>query len=251
MKVLACYSIKGGVGKTASAVNLAYLAAASGKRTLLCDLDPQGASSFYFRVQAAKRFALKDLFSKRIRLLKSIRGSDYRRLDILPANLAYRNFDIMLKAMKKSRSRLERLLEPLAADYDLIVLDCPPNITLLSENVFQAADRVLIPVIPTTLSERTLEQLYAFFDDKGLPERKLLPFFSLVEYRKNLHAETMERLRKNYGQLLLTEIPFATEIEKMGLRRKPVGAFAPGSGGAKAYGKLWRELKKKLKNKSD
>jgi chromosome partitioning protein len=249
MKILACYSIKGGVGKTASAVNIAYHAALSGQRTLLCDLDSQGASSFYFRVRPAKKFVFKELFSKKLRLLKNIRGSDYRRLDILPANLAFRNFDIMLHEMKKSRSRLQKLLKPLESEYDLIVLDCPPNITLLSENVFEAADRILIPVIPTTLSERTLEQLYSFFDDNGLNVRKLMPFFSLVEYRKRLHGETIERVRKDYRRTLTSEIPYATEIEKMGLRRKPVGTFAPSSGGAHAYERLWKEVKRKLKLK--
>src|SRR4029077_10459355 len=111
---------------------------------------------------------------------------------VLPSNLAYRKFDLLLDRMKKRRSQLRRLLEPLEEDYDRIILDCPPNITLLSENVFHASDGILVPVIPTTLSERTLEQLFQFFGAKELPEAVILPFFSMVQKRNRMHQENIE-----------------------------------------------------------
>lgn len=248
MKVLACYSIKGGVGKTAAAVNLAYLAAQESYRVLLCDLDPQGASSFYFRVRPKEqKLALKRLLEKRGRLLANIRESDHTCLDLLPAHAAYRRFDVLLHAMKKSRERLARLLGKLSEDYDLVILDCPPNLTLLAENAFAAADRIIVPVVPTTLSERTLAQLFEFFAEQDLPRRKLLPFFSMVEYRKRLHQETMERLRGEYKRFLRSEIPYCAEVERMGEERQPVPAFAPRSVGTQAFAGLWEESRQRLK----
>ena len=182
--------------QTALAVNLAFVYQQSGKRTLLVDLDPQGAAGFYFRVSPSEQFKAKDDDLNEDRLKSSIRESDYLGLDILPSNLAYRKFDLLLDRVKKRRSQLRLLLETLEDDYDRIILDCPPNITLLSENVFRASDTILVPVIPTTLSECTLEQLFDFFTGKELPVEIILPFFSMVQRRNRMHQENIEKLPK-------------------------------------------------------
>ncbi|PRZ50427.1 ParA family protein [Tritonibacter scottomollicae] len=243
MKIIACYSNKGGVGKTAAAVNLAYAYAQSGARTLLCDLDPQGASSFYFRVKPSKKLKDTQFFEDVDRFARAIRGSDYENLDILPANLTFRDFDVFLSRMKNSRSRLKKALKAVDGDYDVIILDCPPNISSLSEAVFKAADRVVVPVIPTTLSERSFEQLFAFFKESGLKTAKLLAFFSMVQGRKTLHGETMARLRDSYGKLFLTtELPFSTDVEKMGVHREPALCFAKTRPAGRAYLALFDEV---------
>jgi chromosome partitioning protein len=148
--------------------------------------------------------------------------------------------------MKHSRSRLKKALNAVGNTYDVVVLDCPPNISRLSENVFKVADRVAVPVIPTTLSERTYEQLIAFFDDQKFAKKKLLPFFSMVQRSKKLHKETMKRMRKQHKRFLKTAIPFCTDVEKMGLHRAPVLTYAKSSVAAGAYQDLWNELHKKL-----
>ncbi|MHA3976676.1 ParA family protein [Halovulum sp. GXIMD14794] len=247
MKIIASYSNKGGVGKTATSVNLAHSFAAGGKRVLLCDLDPQGASGFYFRVKPSKKLKNETFFKDVERFTKSIRASDFDNLDILPANLTFRDFDVFLSRMKSSRSRLHKALKSVNSDYDVVVLDCPPNISTLSENVFRAADAIVVPVIPTTLSERTLDQLIEFFAAEKLPRKKLMPFFSMVEKRKKLHAETEARLRKTHPKRILkTSIPFSSDIEKMGVHRAPVATFAPGREAGKAYDALWREVMDRL-----
>ena len=109
MKVLACYSMKGGVGKTATAVNMAWFAANSGAKTLLVDMDPQGASSFYFRVKAKKKAWDKRFFDTYKHLLEHVKGSDFDNLDILPAHLSFRHFDVNLSNMSKSQQRLGKI----------------------------------------------------------------------------------------------------------------------------------------------
>ncbi len=242
MNVLSCYSIKGGVGKTALAVNLAYALREAGHRTLLVDLDPQGAAAFYFRVAPAAAFKVKKGRAMADLLRANVRESDYPGLDILPSNLAYRNFDIMLNRMEKSRKQLRRLLANLRDDYDFAVLDCPPNITLLSENVFRASDLILVPVIPTTLSQRTLDQLLAFFRDRDLPVARIAPFFSMAQSRNRLHQDTMATLPLTHPNFFKTVIPFTAEIEKMGLHRQPVLAYAAPESRAQAYRTLCDEV---------
>ncbi len=246
MKIVACYSNKGGVGKTATSVNLAYSCAMDGFRVLLCDLDPQGASGFYFRVKPSRKLKKQAFFKDVDCFTGAIRASDFENLDLLPANMSYRDFDIFLSRMKNSRSRLKKALKSVKNDYDVLILDCPPNISLLSENVFRVSDRIVVPVIPTTLSERTLDQLFGFFRERKYQKKKLLPFFSMVQRSKKLHNETMVRMKKNYRKFLQKSIPFSTDIEKMGLHRAPVMVYAERSIAAKAYRKLWREISREM-----
>ncbi len=243
MKIFSCYSIKGGVGKTALAVNLAYFLRETGKRTLLIDLDPQGAAAFYFRVAPADRFS-SDTKRKPGRNLarRNIRESDFPGLDILPSNLDYRHLDILFSEMKKPRKQLDKALSRLNDDYDAVVLDCPPNITLLAENIFRASSVILVPVIPTTLSVRTLEQLTDFLHAEGLEKAVVRPFFSMVQNTKRLHRDTIKEWRKASTGFLNNEIPFSSEIENMGISRAPLLAKASHSAAAKAYRALCAEI---------
>lgn len=241
MRIFALYSIKGGVGKTATAVNLAHLSAASGARTLLWDLDPQGAATFQFRVEPKVKGGVKKLLRGRRPVERNLRGTDFDGLDLLPADFSYRKLDLVLDASGRPRKRLGRLLGPVAASYDHVFIDCAPSITLASESVFAAVDVLLVPTVPTTLSLRTLEQLRDHLSKRGPKRLEVLPFFSMVDRRKALHREVCERRDHAGFSFLEARIPYSSTVEQMSAHRLPVGVFAPTSDAAGAYRELWRE----------
>ena len=184
MRIIGVYNIKGGVGKTATAVNLAYVSAAAGFRTLVWDLDPQGAATYYFRVKPRVKGGGERILRGQREIDRVIKGTDFERLDLLPADFSYRNMDLVLGETKKPAKQLLRLLHPLAEEFDYIYLDCPPSISLVSENIFRAADALLIPTIPTTLSVRTYQQLLQFLDGHGLAKISRMPLPSGFRPRK-------------------------------------------------------------------
>jgi chromosome partitioning protein len=246
MNVLACYNIKGGVGKTTAAVNLSYLAARDGRRVLLWDLDPQAAATFLFRVRPRVKGGGKALIRGTRTIEDAIKGTDFDGLDLLPADFTYRNLDLLLDATKKPSRRLATLLEPLGAEYDLIFLDCPPGISLLSENVLRAADLLLVPLIPTTLSVRTLDQLTEFIAELNSHRPSVLAFFSMIDQRKRLHREIAEELPKERSEVTTAAIPALSIIEQMALRRAPVTAFSPRSRASLSYQELWQEVQLRI-----
>jgi cellulose biosynthesis protein BcsQ len=242
LSIIALYHVKGGVGKTAAAVNLSYLASQDGQKTLLLDLDPQGSASYYFRIRPSKSQRTKQLIQGKKTIEDNLKGTDYDGLDALPSHMSYRNLDLALGSLTRSKRRLRDLLTPLKKEYRYIFLDSPPNITLVSENIFNAADILLIPVIPTTLSLLAYEKLWNFFAEKNLDESKIVAFYSMVERRKKMHKEIVAQRQPKEKKFLRTFIPYSVDVEKMGLHREPVARYAPRSKAAQAYARLWMEL---------
>ncbi len=247
MQTLALYNLKGGVGKTAAAVNLAYFAAAEGYKTLLWDLDPQAASSWYFDVQS-QGDKTKKLLEGATPIGRLVKPTPYENLGVIPADFSYRYFDIMLKKVERPREALKRLLKPFGEQYSLIVLDCAPSLSHLADNVFTAADLVLAPVVPTFLSLRAFEQVQDYFKQESYESSALRPFYSMADRRRSLHRELIENRPKSMARGMETVVPYSSTVERMGEHRAPIAAFAPSDDAALlAYAELWLETKELLK----
>ena len=246
MKILAVTNIKGGVGKTTTAINLSYLSAAAGSPTVLWDLDPQGAATHILRCEANEYSSARKLVSGKRELPELLVRSVHDRLDMIPSDFSYRNIDLHLAKRKHPTERLLRMSRSLGEVYATLFLDCPPGISLLSENVLRAADAVIVPLLPTPLSVRMLVQLQDFIAARGWTDVPLLPFFSMVDRRKALHHDVVESTRQQFPGLLATEVPYSSEIERMSLRRAPVGSYAPGSEAARIYRALWTDIEMRM-----
>ena len=245
-RVLASFNLKGGVGKTATAVNLAYAASASGRRVLLWDLDPQAAATYYFRVKPRIKGGGKELLRKPRALGDFVKETDYPGLDLMPADFSYRNLDLYLARKKKWNGRLAQLVAPLRDDYDFVFLDCPPGASLVSENVFASADALVLPLIPTHLSLRVYERLQKYFAKHPEYRTLMLPFFAMVDRRRKLHRDIVDSFAVQQPDSLHTFVAYASQVEQMGQYRAPVQIFAGKSDAAESYNRLWEEIVDRL-----
>ena len=141
MTTIALYNLKGGVGKTASCLNFAYLSAADGFKTLLWDIDPQGSSSFYYKAKPKVHPGIKKLITKDADLENAILTSDFELLDVIPADSSSKTSDIMLDEMKGNKNRLKQVIKQLAGEYDFLFIDCPPGFSALSASLCYSEGR--------------------------------------------------------------------------------------------------------------
>ncbi len=242
MFVASLYNLKGGVGKTASCVNFAYMAAKDGYRTLIWDLDPQGAASYYYKAHAVVKGSVKKIMDHSLSVHEAIMDTEYDLLDIIPADMSARKLDILLESQHGTKKYFKNLLKEISSSYDFVFIDCPPGSSNVADNIFNASDAVLMPVIPTTLSVRTYEQVKSYFIDKEIDLGKLMCFFTMVDIRKNMHKDTMQELYKDM-RFFEHYIPDLSDIEKMGTRNAPLEVFAPSSYAATCYRALWSDIK--------
>ena len=222
-------------------MNLAALAAREGRRTIVWDLDPQGAATFVFRTRAKVRGGGAKLVRGRRDPLSAVKATDIEGLDLLPADFSYRHLDLALDRLRP-HAGIARVVEALTGDYDVVILDCPPSISLLSESVFGSVDTLLVPIVPSTLSVRTFEQLQDFLDSDGRPSAAVLAFLSMVDRRKRLHRELAESLPAQLPALTTAGIPLASAVELMAAHRAPLVSSHPRDRAAQAYAALWQEI---------
>lgn len=234
--IIAVYSVKGGVGKTTLAVNLAWASATlSSYRTLLWDLDAQGAASFMLGHDPAGRKALESI-TRELDPARLIRPTAIARLHLLPADSSLRELDLTFRGIGK-RKRLARIAGDLARGFDRVIIDCPPGLTDTAEQVMRAADLVVVPVIPSALSRRALDVIHEHIGQKKGPRVILAPVFSMVDRRRALHLTELER---HPGWPV---IPMASAFEQMSEKRLPIGEFHPRSSPpVEAIANLWQRI---------
>ncbi len=238
--IISVYSAKGGVGKTTLAVNLAWASATlSSRRTLLWDLDAQAAAS-YILGQEPKGARAQQSITRDGDPSDLIRKTEIDGLDLLPADDSLRGLDLAFHALGKRR-RLAKIAASLVADYDRLIIDCPPGLTDTSDQILRASDLVVVPVIPAALSRRALDVIKQHVGRKKGPQVMLAPVFSMVDRRRALHLAELDR-HKSWPI-----IPMASAYERMSEERAPVGALFPQSSPAvEAVAALWRRLEKAL-----
>ena len=235
--IISIYNIKGGVGKTSTTINLAYNASKHHK-VLIWDLDPQGASTFYLQKKTKNRNYFEKFSKNGIK--KYIKPTAFRNLDLIPADLDFKDIDKNLENNQHFKELLKEL------DYDYIFLDSPPTLSTISKNIFKASDVIIIPTIPTVLSIRTYNQILDIFKNY-LKNKKILTFLSMVDKRKKMHIDLANKiLSLPKKQILKTPIYNSVLVEKMGEELAPVEVFAPNSEVSKSYQRLWEEIKKKI-----
>lgn len=244
MQTIAFFNLKGGVGKTTSAVNIAALAAADGIPTLLWDLDPQGAAGWILGTAGEQKIRPKKLIKGKKPVGELIQNTPYANLDLIPADFSLRHFDHYLAGDHGKKQPLQSLTDPLSEQYSLLVIDCPPSFSTLSEQIFDCADELFIPLIPSKLSLQTFERTREFFrasDD--LRAKNLHGFFNMVDRRRSLHRIVLADPPIMEKHRLETAIPYAADIEKMSEQQAPLGTYAPRKPAWRAYKALWQEIK--------
>ena len=238
--VIAVYSVKGGVGKTTIAANLAWCSATiSCRKTLLWDLDAAGGASFLFGLDPKKKHAAESVFSKDADPDELIRKTDVPRLSLLPADESLRELDSLLARIGKKR-RLAKLTEELTRRYERIVLDCPPVLNEISAQIIRAADCVIVPLPPSPLSARAFGLVTKEIRAHAREHPPILPVLSMLDGRRTLHRDARE------ANPDWPVIPMASVIEQCAVRLQPVGAFAPASPAAKGFAQLWAAIERKL-----
>ncbi|MBF0623595.1 MAG: ParA family protein [Magnetococcales bacterium] len=247
MRIFGIYNIKGGVGKTTTTVNLAFLSAREGARTLIWDLDPQGGTSYFLCIKPKVPGGAKALLQGKPRPEPLVRSTGYQGLDLLPADLSYRHMDRHLTAEgmddKAALKRFTRLLKPLSRHYDHLFLDCAPGLSAVAENVFRLSNVLLVPMLPSPLSLRAYNRLVRFLNRRPSPRLKVAPFFNLVNSDKTIHRVVIDRVLERHPVFMRTHLPDSHVIEAMGVKRSPLFTFAPNTAEARAYRELWEEIK--------
>lgn len=239
-KLIAVYSLKGGVGKTTVAVNLAAESAIRrGNKTLIWDLDPQSAASFILGHEPDRKARAKSVFERDVSPDRLIRKTAIAELDLLPADISLRGLDGLLATLGKKK-RLAKLVEGISSQYDRIFLDCPPGLTETSEQMMRAADIIIVPVIPSPLSQRALDDVVTHLKENHKGHAPLLPVFSMVDRRRTLHNAATSA-KPDWPR-----IPMASAVEQMALHRAPVGSFAHRSPAGEAFHMLAGAIERKL-----
>ncbi|NNN19830.1 MAG: ParA family protein [Acidimicrobiaceae bacterium] len=242
MRVVSLYNIKGGVGKTTFAVNIAYESSRAGIRTLLWDLDPQGSSSYILRIKPHLKGDLSQVVSNKSSLGKSVKETQWPLLDVIPSDFDLRHLSALLEDQKRQSTKLSRSMKAFSRDYDLVVVDCAPEASTVSENVINFSDLIIVPVIPNPLSINTFEKLITFVREVGNKSPVIYAAFNMVDRRKYLHKQLLETYLNKDPRFLRNYIPASSSIEHMTSNRAPLETYIPRSLSTTAFTDLTEEI---------
>lgn len=262
-RLIAIANQKGGTGKTTTAINLAAgLARYGQQRVLLADLDPQANTSaiFFGTTYVAgpdPGLTVYDMLLKEVEATQVVRSieleTNHRQglptatLDILPAHLTLATAEQDLVSIFQRENRLRQALQPLQANYDFILIDCPPSLGLLTINALMAATEILIPIEPGVFPLIGLGLLRQTIDkvSRANPDLRLMGLLPVRLNRTNLATSTLEELTTAFGDLVLSPIPERVAIGEAHAQGQDIFLYAPTSEGAAAYTTLMEEVLKR------
>jgi chromosome partitioning protein len=247
LKKIALYNIKGGVGKTTSAVNLACMLAKHGLSVLLWDLDPQGGSSYFFNRQNQNDNTHSKLFDRYITIYDVIHPTDTYQIDVISNDSQFsdqfHNKASRITALNFINHDLINItLDEVNEDYDVCIMDCSPGRFLLHDNIFHAADLLLVPNIPAPLSVYCNNMLMQELQGKISSRNKVLSFYNMVQAHKTLHKYYLENRKTDAGHILESYIPFYAEIESITLKKESIFHQLKAFKTNIYYDRLWAEI---------
>lgn len=246
MHSLAVYQLKGGGGKTTTAVNLAALAADAGWPTLLWDLDPQGAAGHILGADPAG-IKVKKLLRGEQAAGRLVESTPWRHLDVLPSARKLRNVDAHLGSGKADGQWLQALLHRFSENYRLVVIDCPPALGGLAESILRTVDLLLLPTEPGPLARRAVEQVREHLEEIGLKKPPLRTFLNQVDRRRSMHREMADDPSQFLPFASPVTVPASAMVERMGLECAPLHSYAPASHPAVvAFRALWEDTRSVL-----
>lgn len=248
-RIIAMCNQKGGVGKTTTAINLGAALAEYGRKVLLVDFDPQGASSVGLGINALDldMTVYNLLLTPGVQTRDAICVTDVPNLDVLPANIDLSAAELQLVNEVARESALARVLRQVEDDYDVILIDCQPSLGLLAVNALTAAHGVLIPVATEFFALRGVALLVETIEtvrDRINPRLKIDGIVPTMVDSRTLHSrEVLERLNEAFGDLVFeTEIRRTVKFPDASVATEPILSFAPTHPGAHAYRRLAREV---------
>jgi chromosome partitioning protein len=253
-RVLTVANQKGGVGKTTTAVSLAAALASVGSRVLLVDLDPQGnaTSGVGLRVQQGQA-TIYDVLVSDLDLVDAIEPTSVRNLFVVPATIDLAGAEIELVSAFSREQKLRRALESVRTDFDIVLIDCPPSLGLLTVNALSAADGVVVPI---QCEYYALEGLGALQRNAELIKANLNPtlevtgfVMTMMDGRTRLSQQVVDEVVNHFGDRVFdTRIPRSVRLAEAPSFGQPITVFDPSSKGAKAYRALALEVLQRLQN---
>ncbi len=249
-KIIAVVNQKGGVGKTTTAVNLTACLHDLGLKVLLCDFDPQANATSGFGIEKRKlKRSIYDVIINGITAEDAIITTKYG--DVLPATADLAGAGVELLEVENSNHQLEKALDPIKDRYDLIFIDCPPSLELLTLNALSAADGILVPV---QCEYFALEGLSDLMNTMRLVKKRINPrlevfgvALTMFDGRTNFSTQVAQEVRRHFpGKVYATVIPRNIRLAEAPSHGIPVMAYDKSSRGAAAYKAMAEEIKNKL-----